>query len=271
MEAVQMTKPLRRGRPKRRIFDPALLTGWNPRPEGAAAWFAVGDHIAMLRSEGYAAEDIALHFGVSPATVSRWVRGARWPRNIRGRILLKAESFPVPVLMRLARTTFRDQGSQTASDGRKGPKSRLTLLGAVLTIIEGKKLPRPADNARERAGRLERALVDERGRRQALSEECQRLREDRRQLEQQLSADALTQALRRVRELEAEVVRLRVLPGGGAAARKPKSPDLEYQDDRLQAALGCRVDTIDWAAGLLLIRAGNGDILDGVRERLMRS
>jgi hypothetical protein len=118
---------------------------------------------------------------------------------------------------------------------------------------------------------MERSLVDERGRRQALQTRVDELQRDRRALEDQLSADVLSQALRRVRDLESEVVRLRVLPSGGAAApRKPKSPDLEYADDQLRSALGCRVDTIDWAAGLLLIHAGNGDILDGVRERIIQ-
>lgn len=268
METVKQKTPDRRGRPKRKPFDPLLMAGWNPRPTTAGAWFALGDHIAWLRSEGYAAEDIATCFGVSPATVSRWVRGARWPKNIRARILLKTESFPIPVLMRLARTTFKDQGSQTAADGRKGPKSRLTLLGAVLRIVEGKALPKVSEEARARTDRLERALIEERGRRQALSEECERLRSDKRALEEQMSSDVLSQTLRRNQELESEVQRLRLVPGA-APSRPKKSADLERADELLQSALGCRVDTLDWSKGLLLIKAGNGDILDGIRECLI--
>jgi hypothetical protein len=277
MGAVLKFEPKKRGRPKRKPFDRTLTLGWNSRPETAAAWFAVGEHIAMLRAQGYAAADIAEEMGVSPATVSRWVRGARWPAGIRARILIASQSaavsgrkdpFPVKILMRLARTTFKDQGSQTAKDARKGPKSRLTLMGAVLAIIEGKSLPRVQDDARARADRLEKALVDERGRRHALTEECQRLKDDKRALDEQLSADVLSKALRRNHELESELQRLRLVPGA-APVRPKKSPDLERADELLQSALGCRVDTLDWSRGLLLIKAGNGDILDGVRERLL--
>lgn len=268
MDQKAAEKPKGRGRPKRQIFDPAFVPGLSGLPTDAESFFAIGDRIAALRSEGFAAEDIALHFGVSPATVSRWVRGARWPKNVRARILLKAEAFPVPVLMRLARTTFKDQGSQTASDGRKGPKSRLTLLGAVLRITEGKALPKVSENVRARAERLERALIDERGRRQALSEECRALKEEKQKLEEQFSGDVLSRALRRNHELESELERLRLVPGA-APNRPKKSADLERSDEQLASVLGCRVDTLDWSRGLLLIKAGNGDILDGVRERII--
>lgn len=116
-------------------------------------------------------------------------------------------------------------------------------------------------------GRL--PLVDESGRRHALTEECQRIKEDKRAVEEQLSGDVLSKALRRNQELESEVQRLQLVPGA-SPSRPKKSSDLERADELLQSALGCRVDNLDWSKGLLLIKAGNGDILDGVRERIIQ-
>lgn len=70
--------------------------------------------------------------------------------------------------------------------------------------------------------------------------------------------------------MEAKLIRLRAMPVGSSSRESAKNADLQYQDDQLRAFLGCKVDTIDWARGLLLLNAGNGDVLDGVRERLLK-
>jgi len=257
-----------RGRPKRRLWTDELLAGYEARPASTDGWFTVGDRLAALSRAGYAVEDMALSLGVSPAFISRMIKGSKWPKAVRARILLCREKFPPEVLMRMARQTFKDQGSQTAKDGRIGPKSRLTLLGAVLLTIEGKPLPKLRSASQSRAEHFEKMAIEERGRRQALQSRVDELEGEKKALFDQLSTDVLSQKLKENQELLSEVQRLRLVPG--APQKRPeKSADLQRQDDDLGSVLKCRVDTLDWPRGIMLIKAGNGDMLDGIRERIL--
>lgn len=232
-------------------------------------WLARADELSRLQKAGYSLEDIAKRLGVSLTTLSRWKKAASWPKSVRATMLLAQKRFPQSVLYRISSIRFKDG---TRKKTGKGKRSHLSLSSAVSLIAEGKNLPEPGSLLKKKAERLEQALNDERRRRHLAEEKIEKSKSDIRALEDQLSRDALSAALRETAKLKAELLRIKAAGASGStAAIDARSEDLKRLDDQLSGKLHCKVQTLDWAKGLLLINAMNGDLLEGIREGLLFS
>jgi hypothetical protein len=256
-----------RGRPPKLRVVPSQLIGLKP-PATAEEWFDLGDRLLLLDKAGHAQPMMGQALGVSQATVSRMIKAAAWPTQIRAKILIHEDRFPLRMLMRLARTTFKDQGRVTSDGRRRVLKSRMTLAAAVDLVIEGKFPFQISEPAEARAKRLEQLVNEERSSRQAQQRKVEHLEAEVRSLQGELSMDKFSAALRRVKELEAEVQRLAHAPGT-ETVQPPKSENVKRTEEDLSAALSnAKANIIDWSKGLMVISAGNGDVLDGVCDRI---
>jgi hypothetical protein len=273
MDGGALNLQKRRGRPRRVPLDSVSVQDLDPNPRARDAFFDFADRLLLLEKRGHAQEDLGRALGLSQPSVSRYIKAAAWPAGIRARILLADPmKFPVETLVRLARTTWKDQG-RVSSDGRRRVlKSRMTLRAAVDLIIEGKSpFAAAIEPARARARRMEEIANEERSARQAQKAELERLEAENRQLRADLSMDKYSDALRKCAQLEAEVVRLRAVPDAGEPVRKPRDEDLKRADAGLAESLGlgpADVETLDSARGLVLVRARNAEVLDGLREKI---
>lgn len=269
MQLKAMEIPKRRGRPPKLLAVPAgLLSLQDANPETAAGWFDLADRLLLLEKSGCSQGMLGAAIGRSQATISRLIKTAAWPARLRARILIHEGKFPPPLLMRLARITWKDQG-RVGKDGRRRVlKSRMTLEAAVEQIIEGKNPFTVSEPAQVRAARMQELANEERSSRQATVKKLEDAEAEIRALKKELSMDKFSAALRRVKELEAEVQRLAHAPGMEAAPR-PKSENLLRTEGDVSAALnGAKANIIDWGRGLMLLSAGNGDVLEGICERI---
>lgn len=255
----------KKGRPAAQPLDPTTCQGISMKPANASEWFTLGERLLALETAGHSQAAIARALGTGTATISRLQKAARWPGTIRARILSCAELFPPPLLMRLARRTFKDEGSTVAGANRRLCRSRVTLAAAVELTIQKRKLPEPSAAAPARE--IEDRALEERTRRQELQKKLEALAEENRQLRAAVSMDQLSALLRENRALRVELHRLQA--ASGSVPRKERTADQLYRDGILGTTLRCAVETVDWKRGLLLLNFRSGDLLDGFFDAMV--
>jgi hypothetical protein len=257
------------GREKALAVAPSLLVGVTARPDTAEQWLGNARIVGRMMAAGITAKAMAQALGVSQSMVCLWGKaGRRWPDTVKLIVIQKPECFHPRVLTRLAQRLWTDIDPRSRSamrDGRRNGLPTQSLLSAVQLLAQGEEPRRERRSIAERAERLEKLANSERARAHRLGEELKKVKDEKRDLEQQASLDSIADAHRTIAQLRHQLALLRA--GKPGAKARSKTPDEIYLEDKIRSRLKCAVFLAP-DEGSLVIRYGNRDVLDGIMEVL---
>ena len=262
MEKIhQKKRPKTGGRKPSTDVPSFLLAAFVRSPKSAAEWI-LNAHLcecAAKDTPSYTDVAIARAAGLSPTMIKYYRRFFKWSVWAQKKVSDSRDQIKMSWLSELSRQ-------------KPGPH----IDGAIEMMLDG-AFPRRRPRAKAvefyygLSGRERTRALDYRKERDELKEELRKARA----LGELGNFKGMSE---RLREAEAETARLKALPARTGERRADKdlraplsSVDQGAREDELRGALSARVKILDFGRGLLHIKAGNTEVLEGLIEKITLS